>query len=238
MTTASLATAAQVDVLAVRLSDVVRPADGQLLSADERARSSRFRFTRDRGRYVSGRAELRRLLGARLGCGAAEVEFAYGPAGKPSIPGTSLQFNASHSADVALFVVADGADAVGVDIELPRPGFGGVDIARRFFAPGEVARLLALPAQQRDDAFLRCWTRKEALLKAHGGGLSLPLHDFEVSLEPAQPASIVQLGPTLAGRAWHLYDVSDCWPGSYAAVAVDSTVPVSITSKIPEEGNQ
>ena len=238
MTTASLNRVARVDVVAVRLTEQVRPADAGLLSADERERAARFRFERDRGRYVSGRAALRLLLAARLACDPQELDFAYGPEGKPFLAGTRLQFNASHSADVALFAFAEGVRAIGVDIELPRPGFGGLDIARRFFAPGEVQRLLALPAAAQDGAFLRCWTRKEALLKAHGGGLSLPLHDFEVSLESSQPAAIVRLGPALVGRTWQLFDLSGCWPGSYAAVAVDSTVPVSITSTIPEEGNQ
>ncbi len=228
----------RVDIHAVPLSERGRADDRALLSADERERAGRFRFGRDRDRFVSGRAALRRLLGDRLGVAPADIEIAYGAAGKPYVAGASVQFNVSHSDDVALIAIADGVRALGVDVEVPRPGFGGVDIARQFFAPGEVARLLAQPAEERDDAFLRCWTRKEALLKAHGGGLSLPLHDFEVSLEPSGPAAILEPGPALRGGSWQLYDVSAAVPGSHAAVAVDSTSPVTIALIFPEEGNQ
>jgi 4'-phosphopantetheinyl transferase len=177
-------------------------------------------------------------LGERIGCPPGDIEFAYGEAGKPYVRGLSTHFNVSHSGNVGVVAFADGVSALGVDIELSGAVLGGVDIARRFFAAGEVTRLLALPAEMREAAFLRCWTRKEALLKARGGGLSLPLHDFEVSHEPGRPAAILTTGPEMANSFWQLHDLSGCWPGSYAAVAVDSTVPVSITSKIPEEGNQ
>jgi len=229
---------ARVEVLAVRLADHVRPEDVAVLSDAERDRAARFRFEIHRGRFVSGRAALRRLLGSQLGCAAPEVSFAYGDHGKPSVQGASTPFNVSHSEDVALIAVGHGVGELGVDIELARSGVGGPEIARRFFAPGEVARLLAVDPSERDDAFLRCWTRKEALLKAHGGGLSLPLHDFEVSLETGRPATIVQPGPALAGRAWQLYDVSAAWPGSHAALAVDSDLPVTIALTVSEEAHQ
>ena len=229
--------AVRVDIVALRLSDQPLPDDFSVLSEAERERAGRFHFERHRARYASGRAAVRRLLGAHLGCAPQEIAFAYGPSGKPYLLGAPTQFNVSHCEDVALIALADGVAAIGVDIELSRPGVGGVDIAQRFFSQGEVARLLALPTADREDAFLRCWTRKEALLKGVGGGLSLPLHDFQVSLEPGQPAAILQFGPALADGSWQLHDVSAFWPGSHAAVAVDSTAPVSITSKLPEEGN-
>ena len=229
--------AVRVDVVLVRLADQVLGDDLSVLSADERERTARFYAERHRGRYASGRATLRRLLGAHLGCAPSEIEFTLGPFGKPYLHGADTQFNVSHCEDVALIAVADGVAALGVDIELSREGVGGVDIAQRFFSKGEVARLLALQLDERDDAFLRCWTRKEALLKGHGGGLTLPLHDFQVSLEPRRPAAIVEYGPALSGGSWQLHDVSSSWPESHAAVAVDSIAPVSIICTLPEEGN-
>ena len=222
----------RVDVVAVRLVDHVRPDDTAVLSDAERQRGARFYAERHRGWYVSCRAAVRRLLGAHLGCAPSEITFVYGPSGKPYLPDPRTQFNVSHCEDAALIAIADGVAAIGVDIELARPGVGGLDVAQRFFSRGEVERLLALPSDERDDAFLRCWTRKEALLKGHGGGLSLPLHDFQVSFEPGRPAEIVELGPALAGASWQLHDVSVSWPGSHAALAVDAISPVSIRSTL------
>lgn len=113
-----------------------------------------------------------------LGGNPADLVFSYGPKGKPFIEGSRVHFNISHSLDLAVY--AFGTGELGVDVEWIRD----VEIeaiARRFFTPGECAWILGsdTPAQ----AFFDCWTRKEAYIKAEGGGLSIPLDEFSV-LEP------------------------------------------------------
>jgi 4'-phosphopantetheinyl transferase len=71
--------------------------------------------------------------------------------------------------------------AVGIDLEVEQP-IDVLDIARQFFSPAEHAALAATAPLRRLSAFYRCWTRKESFVKAHGGGLSLPLSAFDVSL--------------------------------------------------------
>ncbi|MDQ1701145.1 MAG: 4-phosphopantetheinyl transferase, partial [Frankiaceae bacterium] len=100
-----------VDVIRVALSRTPGSRDLELLTEAERARAARFRFARDSGRYISGRAALRRVLGERLGTAPGAVEISYGEYGKPYVPGVSTQFNVSHSDDVALIAVADGVAA-------------------------------------------------------------------------------------------------------------------------------
>jgi 4'-phosphopantetheinyl transferase len=159
------------------------------LSPDEQHRAARFHFERDRIRFVAARGNLRRILSRYRGCNASDITFEYSSHGKPALPHDPLSFNLSHSGDWALCAVTL-ARRVGVDIELLRPDLASETIAERFFAPGEVAALRALPLGEQTAAFFRCWTRKEAFVKARGEGLSLPLDRFEVTLGPAEPARI------------------------------------------------
>ncbi|HEY7421084.1 MAG TPA: 4'-phosphopantetheinyl transferase superfamily protein [Gaiellaceae bacterium] len=196
------------------------PADAHLLAEDECERASRYRFERDRRRFVAGRATLRRLLADYLDCTPTEVELAYGPHGKPFVRPEGLSFNVSHSAGCALFAFAPGFE-VGIDVELPAARGDDERVAAQFFSPGEVATLRAQPPASRPLAFLRCWTRKEAYIKARGEGLQLPLHDFDVAFDPAAPVALLRTAwssdePT----QWTLRDVSSLAGGGVAALAV------------------
>jgi 4'-phosphopantetheinyl transferase len=184
--------------------DRLRP----LLSADEHRQAERFYFQRDQQRFIVGRGLLRTILGQYLNVPPAELAFAYGPQGKPELgsaecvgiprrnsgefradAGTQLRFNVSHSHDLALVAVASGRE-IGVDVERVRPGPARERIAERYFSARETTLLRSLPADQQDQAFFRCWTRKEAYLKGRGAGLSIPLDSFEVSLLPGEAATL------------------------------------------------
>jgi 4'-phosphopantetheinyl transferase len=190
------------------------------LSEDERARASRFTFDRDARRFKVARSALRTLLGGYLGLAPGGVAFTYQAHGKPALDGirTALGFNLSHSGEVA--VVAAGWDrAVGVDVELCRPLPDLAALAARSFAPRERAVLDALPETERPAAFFRCWTRKEAFIKATGLGLAQPLDGFVVSLAPDEPACFLDIeGDPDALARWTLHDLQP--PDGYAGALV------------------
>jgi 4'-phosphopantetheinyl transferase len=178
------------------------------LSAEETARADRFRFDRHRRAYVLGRAALRVLLGDYLGMDAGTVRFVYGPQGKPALSDGAcpLRFNASNSGNLAGYAFTTGCE-IGIDVEQYRPIRDLEHIAHRFFSPEETAELLELPASEKDAAFFNCWTRKEAYIKAMGGGLSIPLDSFRVTLRPGAAARMVTLGGSAeAARGWTLHD--------------------------------
>jgi 4'-phosphopantetheinyl transferase len=190
------------------------------LSTDERARAARFHFRRDRDRYVAGRGLLRVLLGSYLEVAPAQLRFEYTQHGKPLLPDAGLSFNVSHSGDHALFAFGPGLE-VGVDVEVMRREPAEEEVAERFFAASEVKALRALPRAAQAEAFLRCWTRKEAYVKARGDGLSLSLQDFEVTLGPGEPAGLVRTAWSQSEpAAWRLYDLSGLYRKCVAAVAV------------------
>ena len=153
------------------------------LSSAERRRAGRFRFERDRRRFVVARARLREELAARLGVRPERVEFAYGESGKPRLANQELQFSVSHCDDVALFAFSQGAE-VGVDVEAIRPVREAYAIAMQFFSPLELAGYAALAPRDRLLGFLRVWTRKEAYIKALGVGFSMALEHFDLSRAP------------------------------------------------------
>jgi len=195
------------------------------LSEDEEARAARFVHTVHRRRFRSARVGLRKRLALYTGCAAVDLQFLYGPQGRPSLA-DGPSFNLSHSDDVAALVVAPESRpdlALGVDIERHRQIEPGV--ARRFFSKGEQTALDALPAEERDAAFFRCWTRKEAVIKAHGKGLWMPLNSFDVTLDPSIPPRVTRLvngDPT----CWslHAFDVAPDLPGAIAVKAAGQTI--------------
>ncbi|MEY8099550.1 4'-phosphopantetheinyl transferase superfamily protein [Falsihalocynthiibacter sp. S25ZX9] len=170
-----------------------------LLSADERARADRFVKPRDAASFTAGRARLREILGAEIGRDPASLVFKYGPQGKPSLV-DGPAFNLSHSGGLAALAIA-GTDILGIDIEKIRPVETGV--AERFFSSQESRDLATLPPSQWLEGFYRCWTRKEAVIKAVGQGLSMPLDSFDVTLLPDTPAKLSRITGGDA-RDWQL----------------------------------
>lgn len=178
----------------------------QSLDATERDRARRFLLTCHRRRFIVAHAVLRLLLAGYCRCSPQELRFAAGPWGKPSLlePASDLCFNISHSGEMALYALTRNAD-IGVDIEHRRARLAGDDIAARYFAAEEVSALHALPSHRRTEAFFRCWTRKEAFIKARGEGLLLPLHSFVVSLAPEPPEGLLSIdGSAAAAAEWSL----------------------------------
>lgn len=196
------------------------------LSEDERARALRFRFERDRARFVIARGILRDIVGRYLRRPPTIIKFGYNKYGKPSLAEDEggLRFNLAHSAGAAVYACALGRE-VGVDVEHWREDFASMEVAGRFFSKAEVHALAALPPDLSTQAFFNCWTRKEAYIKALGEGLSHPLDCFTVSLAPGEAARLLKTDRDPAeASAWSLFDLKpfdDC----SAALAVKGTPP-------------
>jgi 4'-phosphopantetheinyl transferase len=194
----------------------------QLLSFDERERADRFHFAHDRQRFSAARAMLRMILAAYLASDAKELTFSYSKKEKPSLAshgGRRIMFNVSHSGGVALFAFTRGRD-VGVDVEQIRQNSDLEGIACRFFSAYEQKQLSGLPSVEKVDAFYRCWTRKEAYIKATGDGLSLPLSQFDVSLAPGSTSALLATRPDKSETdRWLLREVP-AGPGFAGALCV------------------
>ncbi len=196
----------------------------QTLSPDERSRAERFQFERDRRRFIVGRGVLRAILGYYLSLDPGRLQFRYGPRGKPCLSeelgGDTLQFNLAHSHELALYAFTAGRE-IGIDLEYIRPIPDIEQIAARFFSASENATWRILPANQKQEAFFNCWTRKEAYLKATGNGLAQPLDQFDVSLAPGEPVRLLRVrGASEEVSRWSLAALTPA-PGYVAAVAIE-----------------
>lgn len=201
------------------IADIDSPlVDATPLSEAERARASRFRFDRDRIRFVNCRAILRRLLALYTGAAPEAVEIAEGPRKKPFLARGGIEFNVTHSGSRALLGFTRSTP-LGVDLEKLRPVPDHESLAARFFSPLERDLLRGIDPALRERSFLRCWTRKEAFVKALGDGLHHPLDAFDVELRPDWPARFLGIRGDAAGvSGWSLHDL-DVGPGFAGAAA-------------------
>lgn len=177
----------EVHVWVARLDEIARQGESlkETLSEEESKIAGRFYFEQDRIRYVTGVGVLRSILGFYLSTDPGKIEFGREKRNKPVLSGkfARINFNMSRSKGLAIYTFA-GHRSVGVDVEEIKPMRDMDGIVRCFFAPGEIQFYAGLPATARTETFFRCWTRKEAFLKATGDGLFRPLNSFSVSLLP------------------------------------------------------
>jgi 4'-phosphopantetheinyl transferase len=202
-----------------------------LLSDDEAARADRYVFDAHRARFTTGRGILREILSRYTQTPPERIAFDYGAQGKPELIHTDdppLRFNLTHSEDTLLIGVTRG-QMIGVDIEHVRPLQDLMQISRRFFSAREVTALHSLSADQQAVAFFNGWTRKEAVLKAYGDGISEILNTVEVSLLPGEPAAVFSIrGSREEAARWSLHALNE--PSGYIASLVVEQPLREITS--------
>ena len=206
-------------------------ADLEVLDEKERRRTARFYFAPDRVRYSLCHANMRRILGSYLGKPPQSLVYREAEGGKPELifeaSDPPPRFNLSHSKSLALLAVTLDSK-VGVDVEDVRPIER--DVAKRFFSPAEIASMAPLEGEEWLDAFYRCWTRKEAILKVEGLGLRIPLDSFDVSLRTDEPAALLAARPKAKLTAhWHLHHLAPA-RGSMGALAVGDAAAQITTS--------
>lgn len=193
-----------------------------LLSSDEKWRLSRFRFERDRRRFLVRHGLLRLILSAYTRMPASRHVFQYGIRGKPALRdslGRTFHFNMAHSEERFLLGLTR-IGPVGTDIEFLRPLAEMDSLVRQHFSPSETATFHSLRPSARVQAFFSCWTRKEAFVKALGEGLFTPLDSFDVTLAPNTGARIVRWGGSMARAAeWKLLHLQP-YRGYVGAVCV------------------
>jgi 4'-phosphopantetheinyl transferase len=194
-----------------------------VLSEDELDRASRFSFEIHRQRFIAARGTLRSILSRYITISPGNLRFYHNQYGKPLLApefsSSLLNFNLSHSGSVALYAITRNME-IGVDVERVRSDFEYEETAKRFFSANEVAILRTIPTERKLEAFYNCWIRKEAYIKAHGKGLSLPLDSFDVSLAPGEPPMLLSTRDNpQESSLWTLVDLKP-GPGYVGALAV------------------
>jgi 4'-phosphopantetheinyl transferase len=194
-----------------------------VLSPDERARAEGFALDKPRQIFAASRMALRTLLGRYLAVSASDVPIVIDSNSKPQLTSGGLHFNLAHSGSLTLIAVTRGSE-IGVDVELIRPVDCAHEIAARSFHPAERDAIRAANSAELPAMFMRCWTRKEAVLKAIGTGLGFSLAAFDVlnRQDPEQPIELPMI-ESLPPTRCELHDLDPC--GRYAAAIAAIAMP-------------
>lgn len=208
------------------------------LGPDELDRAQKMSAESVRIAYLTSCLLLRRVLSAHLGVSPAEIKLVRGEHGKPALAHSALHhrlyFNLSHGGDAWLCGVSSAHD-IGVDVETRTRVPNAERLATRILSSEERLALSQLESSDpaiRDTAFLRCWTRKEAVLKAVGSGFSWAARDIDVGIEFGyRRTSLPQKGALEAG-VWSI-ELPVSGFGAAAVIApATGTPPVSITTRL------
>lgn len=158
-------------------------ADARWLTDEDRLRAARFRQDSDRHNFMLGRNLVHYLVRPRGS--TTPCTFSLGPHGKPFLPGAPA-YNLSHSGRWVACVVSRN-EPVGIDVETFARLGDYRDLLGVIAHPAERRSIEQAPMEHRLALFKRCWTRKEAILKATGKGLADDLQAIDVCLEQDEP---------------------------------------------------
>ena len=156
----------------------------------EMERAKRFHRHQDGTSHLVGRGLVRILLSKHNGISIVPEEFQTNSWGKPALPESGVEFSISHAGDLVWVALCRSA-AVGIDVEELNKIVAPHDLCK-VFHPLECAEIQGLPEDEAKVAFLRCWTRKEAVVKALGQGLSAALDNFRVRTDEADKDWLIE----------------------------------------------
>ncbi len=198
-----------------------------LLSPAERLLANRRVTPELRRRAILSRGFLRSALGASLDRPAVELTLNLGKHGKPFLfePDDAARIDDSPHPDIE--IIGDpllSTGPIGIDLEMPRDETDWDSLVERYFSTAEAEAFAELPEDRRKEAFFRTWVTKEAFLKARGSGLTTPLRDFDVEVNPDQPVALLDVRiPEEHVEAWWFQEIEGC--GAPAVVAGRGTNP-------------
>jgi 4'-phosphopantetheinyl transferase len=198
-----------------------------ILSPEEMRRANRFISPAVKTRFVVARGVLRHILAHYTQQTPQDITFTYGGRGKPLLPDAPFAFNLSHSEDVAILALAQ-TDQIGVDVEHITPMAEMRRVASDYFSANEQVALFSLPTSDQLSAFYRCWTRKEAYIKARGDGFALPLDKFDVTLTADDTPCLLRTLDDDDPARWQFFhlDPTDGYMGAICVPVGDWTLDI------------
>jgi 4'-phosphopantetheinyl transferase len=208
----------------------MRPWHAEVLSDGERARRGGLWDPGQRAQYTVAAALLRLVAAPLTARAAASVVVDRScPScgrhhGRPRLPGTGLHVSISHSGAMVAVAVSRAGE-VGVDVQ-QIAGDSVDELSALVLAESEAGHVAAA----RD--FFTFWTRKEALVKATGDGVTVPLPEVVVT-PPGTPPRLLDY-PRPGGLAAQLRDLSPDL-GYVGALAVLSPRPVVVRERSAEQ---
>ena len=189
------------------------------LNVGERKRADQFLLSDDRNLFIVSRFFLKKILSEYLKVDINEIQINYGTFGKPYIDNMKdIRFNIAHSKELFVIALIKSLN-IGVDIENKERNFSWDKLSEILFTRNELKIFNDSDKNTKGEVFINCWTRKEAVLKAKGTGLSIPFKEFEVSFLKEEKLEILTAKwPDFEKREWSLFsfDIRDDYRGALA----------------------
>ena len=195
----------------------------KLLSDAEMERANKYRIEKERDRFIISRGLLRKLIGQYVSMNPKEIIFDYGVNGKPFLKNNDVQFNMAHAEDAVLFGFTRHFD-IGVDLEYLDRQVNFLKMSSFIFSSNELEVFNNQPKEDKKEAFINCWTRKEAFLKAKGAGLTFPIDQLEVSFVKNEKAE-------LRATKWALNE-KEQWSLEGFTLAENFRIAVAVNGKV------
>jgi len=178
------------------------------LDAKDRERAARFHFAEDRARYILGRGLARNILGLYLQRAPERIEIDSTDRGQPYFPGDeTMRFSITHTHDLVAIALTANV-RVGIDIEYMERKLNLKDLAERILSAKDFSEFQALPKPEKQEAFFRVWTRKEAYLKATGEGISEGLKMISVSVRAEETGTIRDARDEAGATKWRVHSLA------------------------------
>ena len=207
------------DHVVVRIARVSESQDGArvvepFLDERDRRRAERFHFPEDRARFLIGRALLRKIHGDFYSKTSGKIELAYTERGQPYIPQhENSHFSISHTHDLVALALTTRS-RVGIDVEYVQPKINLIELAERILSEKDFRAFQSLSEPEKQAAFFRVWTRKEAYLKARGEGISEELEKISVSFARDEVTQVSDEREESVALNWRLHTLPV--PAGYA----------------------
>jgi len=175
------------------------------IDKQETKRAHQFKFDKDRNCFICSHAILRILLGKYCNCDTTKITYDYTVNNKPILTyDKNLHFNLSHSSHRAIIAFTKNRP-IGIDIEYMQEKETLDNLAKRFFSSQEYNEYKLLPEQHKTQGFYNAWTRKEAVVKAIGIGITCSLKSFSINLTPGSKAKLLSMHNQNDVTNWQLY---------------------------------
>nr|WP_315423529.1 4'-phosphopantetheinyl transferase superfamily protein [uncultured Pedobacter sp.] len=174
------------------------------LTREEKAIKNDFRLFRDKRNFLLARAGIRFKLSQFTGLPFKDLEIVFNKFGKPKLKNEAIEFNISHAGDIVLISILKGSP-IGVDVELNEERID--ESLVQFLHKDEIIDLEMVSSAEFSALFYRCWTRKEAVSKALGFGLSLPLDSFRISFLKDEASQVLHFGENINSGEWSIFNL-------------------------------
>ena len=194
----------------------------ECLSVKEKIQANKYYTKSLSDKYIMSHGILRQILSYYTNQYPQDIQFTHNEYGKPFLKNSNIHFNMSHSHNLVSYIVASNY-RVGIDIELHDNNLNVQELASLVLTSAESQHLSGMKSKEKLELFYHLWTKKEALIKANGQGLSYPINTIEAIALSSGSNILLTNQKNALQQEYYYYELET--PKNYSgAVAIEKKV--------------